>query len=486
MTRRKKTVLILLSIFPGLPLLLIAAALAIRGCDEPPPADEDLKVKRLQIPDDQNAFTYLQQAAKKLKLPKPDAPLARQAQDGKNEAEGPQNEQELFYEIAAGRRWDGPFVERVLKSNAEALALWEQGMAAPHFQTLEVKTWKEELTHGWSYLPIGNLAMLRARAAAKRGDHEAAFAEGLKLVRFGWRIEGDKGCLIEYLVGIAVHGMGHGLMREMLSGCNLPPARLRHYAAELAKCPADAQGLADAFRNDYEVQWEFVEGLVSDKYTPASVTGPSSPSVRELNPRVEIPWGTMRAAVFNPQATRRVFAETARSRIANVSKAFREMTPEDPTLSEFSLLRDVFSGNTLGRSICRILLPASHGALEQKCRANVDLAATRILLALKAYKLEKAKLPATLAELVPEYLDNVPLDDYDGQPMRYNAAKKVVYSVGKNLTDDGGIGTRADHVAAKRKEAEAAGAKLTDGEQKYAEEEFNEWDQPDACFEIKF
>jgi hypothetical protein len=491
MTRRKKTVLIVLSIFPGLPLLLVAAALAIRGCDEPPPYDEDLKVQRLEIPDDQNAFTYLQQAIDKLDMPSRQVPLASANAGQKQEGEASESEWDLFYAILSETRWDAPFVERILKRNAEALALWEQGLAAPHFQAPEVKVLWDTPPNVFDYLGIANLISVRSRAAAKRGDYEAAFQDAMKVVRFGQRIQGDKGGIIEYFVGITVKGMGDSLMRNSLAECTLPPARLRDYASELAKLPADVQGLAEALRNEYAIQRDIIDGVKSGKpdydlYNLGSVSIPGSPGPPfPLNTFV---WGTLRLISFKPNATRRAFAELSRRQVRNAPVLFIERVPEHEDIPEFQpfTVRVVWSGNILGRIICRMLFPAAVGATNQKCHANVDLAATRILLALKAYKLEKGKLPATLAELAPEYLDSVPLDDYDGLPMRYNAAKKVVYSVGKDLKDNGGIGTRADHVAAKRKEAEAAGAKLTDGEQKYAEEEFNEWDQPDACFEIKF
>ena len=486
MTRRKKTVLILLSIFPGLPLLLIAAALAIRGCDEPPPYDEDLKVKRLEIPDDQNALTLFLEAVEKVDIPKRDTPLASQANQQTKEGEGPQDERELFNEIADGRCWDGPFVERVLKDNAEALGLWEQGLAAPHFQAIEVKTLADQIPQVFDYVNFGNLVSVRARAAAKREDYEAAFQDCMKLVRFGHRIEGDKGCLLEWLVGVTVKSTGDGLMRDLLPEGTLPPARLRHYASEVAKYPADA-GLADAFRNEYAVQVETLEGIKSGKYDPSSlmlVTG-AGPA-RGPGPLDSLGWNVLRVTSFRPHETRRTCAEAARSRIESVSKPFKDMAPEDPALPDFRPAREALSGNLVGRMFCTMLLLTSGNVLQQKCRANVDLAATRILLALKAYKLEKGKLPATLAELVPDYLDSVPLDDYDGQPMRYNAAKKVVYSVGKDLKDDGGSTTRAEYVAGKRKEAEAAGEKWTDEDQKGTEAEFDEWSQPDVCFEIRF
>ena len=76
--------------------------------------------------------------------------------------------------------------------------------------------------------------------------------------------------------------------------------------------------------------------------------------------------------------------------------------------------------------------------LEQKCTRNISVAATRLLLALKGYKMDKGGLPETLDELVPAYIEAVPPDDFDGRPFRYSASRKVIYSVGKNLTDDGG------------------------------------------------
>ena len=39
---------------------------------------------------------------------------------------------------------------------------------------------------------------------------------------------------------------------------------------------------------------------------------------------------------------------------------------------------------------------------------------------------------------MPEYIEAVPLDDFDGQPMRYSKPKRVIYSVGEDLQDDGG------------------------------------------------
>ncbi len=74
----------------------------------------------------------------------------------------------------------------------------------------------------------------------------------------------------------------------------------------------------------------------------------------------------------------------------------------------------------------------------RKCELELEVSATRVLMALKAYKAENGALPESLDELVPEYIAEVPRDPFDGQPLRYSREKKIIYSVGEDLEDDGG------------------------------------------------
>jgi hypothetical protein len=66
------------------------------------------------------------------------------------------------------------------------------------------------------------------------------------------------------------------------------------------------------------------------------------------------------------------------------------------------------------------------------------MSALRVLVALKRYRIARGRLPASLADLVPEYLPEVPLDPCDGKPLRYSAEKQILYSVGEDLKDSGG------------------------------------------------
>ncbi len=69
-------------------------------------------------------------------------------------------------------------------------------------------------------------------------------------------------------------------------------------------------------------------------------------------------------------------------------------------------------------------------------------------LALQAYLLEHDQLPARLAELVPEYLPEVPVDplSQDSSPLNYRRTDDgyLLYSVGENGIDDGGAAPQVD------------------------------------------
>jgi hypothetical protein len=77
---------------------------------------------------------------------------------------------------------------------------------------------------------------------------------------------------------------------------------------------------------------------------------------------------------------------------------------------------------------------------EQGCQAQ--LRAAQVGVAAERYRLAKGAWPAGLDDLVTSgLLKSVPTDPFDGRPMRYRktAGGVVVYSVGPDGTDDGGV-----------------------------------------------
>ena len=67
--------------------------------------------------------------------------------------------------------------------------------------------------------------------------------------------------------------------------------------------------------------------------------------------------------------------------------------------------------------------------------------AARTALAVERFRLSRGKLPESLQDLVPDYLGSVPLDPFDGKPLRYRVTDHgyIVYSIGADGVDDGGM-----------------------------------------------
>ena len=64
----------------------------------------------------------------------------------------------------------------------------------------------------------------------------------------------------------------------------------------------------------------------------------------------------------------------------------------------------------------------------------------QVAIAVEHFRLDTGKLPERLDELVPKYMEKVPIDPFDGKPLRYKRLEKgyTIYSIGEDGKDDGG------------------------------------------------
>jgi hypothetical protein len=90
--------------------------------------------------------------------------------------------------------------------------------------------------------------------------------------------------------------------------------------------------------------------------------------------------------------------------------------------------------------LLRAIMPAFSNCTIIDLRIAAQLRTARAGLAIERYRLAAGKLPESLAELIPTYLDAVPKDPFDGKDLRYKKLETgfVVYSIGKDGNDDGG------------------------------------------------
>jgi len=88
-----------------------------------------------------------------------------------------------------------------------------------------------------------------------------------------------------------------------------------------------------------------------------------------------------------------------------------------------------------------MMAPALAKATQKFAIIQAELDLARVACALGRYRLAHANYPETLEVLAPQFIETLPRDIINGQPLRYRRTdndKFVLYSVGWNEKDDGG------------------------------------------------
>ena len=91
-------------------------------------------------------------------------------------------------------------------------------------------------------------------------------------------------------------------------------------------------------------------------------------------------------------------------------------------------------------SLACTFLPGAGRLFASAQRHVARLESARVALAMLRYRAKKGQLPDRLDDLVPGFIVAVPLDPFDGKPLRCRKEKTgfVIYAVGRDGADDGG------------------------------------------------
>jgi hypothetical protein len=367
--------------------------------------DQELQLARVSIPQGSNAFDVLQAATNNLWWPK--------------------DRERQISDLIKDTNWDDALASTILASNRDALAGWDAAVKLPDLQVPEVSTADDLLPYLSDWKKLAQLAEVRENVLLHNGQDKEAFDKILDHVQLGQKMQNAHGRLIDYFVGTAVHSMGLSQMQHWVGKTHLTPNQLKDYIHQLGLDP-DAEGaaFANTIKTEYQFQIDMLDAMRQGKITN------SDPTDFHPHPSRLLP-------LFNFSQTKALFAKDDLMLVKAAPHHFNEAKLPDMD-SRPSLVAMFLSGNGIGQILHYMILPAIIPSLAKKSQSDVQLQATRTILALRAYQLTHGKLPPDLNALVPEFLDAVPVDDFDGQPLRYSAEKKIVYSVGKNLKDDGG------------------------------------------------
>jgi hypothetical protein len=390
-----------------LALLLLYVFVLVRSLIPATVHDQELQLPRADIPAGANAFDVLRTAT--------------------NYVWWPEAKSVQIDDLTRDTNWDNSMASMVVASNREALAGWDAAAKLKDFQVPPATNFYADLTYLSSWKKLAQIAAVREIFLLHNGQDKEAFDKIMDHVRLGQQMQNAHGPLIDYLVGIALENIDLSQMQHWAGRTHLTPGQLKDYIRKLGVY-SDGQGIAFANAIKAEYQWEV--GSLSFMLD-ANYQG-----------KTDYPWSIRFLPVFNSSQTKALFAKGALTLVDAAPLHYNELKIVEMNARP-SLASMYLSGNAAGQIMYYMGRPAATACLAKKSQADVWLEATRTILALRAYELTHGHLPTDLSALVPEFLDEVPVDDFDGQPLRYSVEKKIVYSVGQNLKDDGGDDTRS-------------------------------------------
>ena len=385
--------------------------------DSPPVNDSDLRLSKIEIPKSENAFYEFMRAYDESRLPA---------------------DTKVLSDLLKNR--DYKAISVILKQNEKVFPIIEKALKLPVFQSPQLQdpskvSFNTRFPEYTKLRKLAHLCVLKADYLFEKGKDREAFDWILKAMKIGQMIEeSPRPLLVTYLVGAACKEIGLKEIRKIVSKTNLPPEELKFYAEAIL----DFQPSDEAFIKGVKMEYALAENFLR-KIEEAS-------EARSIYEKIKREEGWDKSFDFHvrhlgkpyylPNETRLIYVERLRKLISYAKKLYKDAdvsSLELPPPRGFILFRR----NLAGKAWIAILMPIYPNTLYRHFTLKFSHRATAILLALKAYKREKGYLPERLSELVPKYLSKIPIDPFDGQPLRYSREGQVIYSVGRILRDLG-------------------------------------------------
>lgn len=235
-------------------------------------------------------------------------------------------------------------------------------------------------------------------------------------------ISGDRGCLVNLLVQIAVERDAVRILREILEVCRADASVLERVSEALVRLPDWPEAHARAMAGE--------EAGLGIMIWESWLTGTASSVNRGGSPA-----GLLRVwLAADYLAYLRLFRRIHERR-------------HDPTweiLGDGPLIEEAFERDVPRYAVLtRSLMPALDRVRQQAAASEATRLVARYGVQLARYRLATGSYPETLAALAPDLRAELPdpVDPCTGKPLVYRREGEgfVVYSLGQNQKDDGGV-----------------------------------------------
>jgi hypothetical protein len=386
---------------------------------------QDLESNRRQMPDEENIGLVVITAQKLM-------PTAWPSWDHK----GPEAERlrESFSDLKPQNQLSAEQIKALREETRRADAAIQEAMKA-----LDMSWGRFPISYGSGVGIIGtllphtqdtrNMAYLLGAAAdlkAQDGDADGAL-NVCRAIMKNARAVGDEPFFISMLVRVAVRAVARGKFERVLAQGEPSDAALVQMQILLEEELKDNLLLTGA-RGERAVGDEIMSDLQRSPGRARQLVGLTSggPGISIMS------LDGLRMLMPGAMKTNRMAMLKFNSQVVEIAKL-----PVDEQFKEFKNV-DASAGKL--PPMARLIVPALVKVANASLR---DIAQTRcaiVMVAAERYRRAEGHLPASIADLVPKYLPAVPLDPFDGKPLKMRRFEEglAIYSVGEGQVDEGG------------------------------------------------
>jgi len=392
-----------------------------------------------------------------------DAPISMEEHDRRRDEANRQ------FDLAGNRPWskaDCPLVAGWLEVNEKPLRLIVEASGRPRFYSPLVSPAQKKGTFaGASWGPEFSFVIEAVRALIARAHlhiSEGKTPQAMEDLLAGHRLArlfGQGPTCIHGLTSAALDALVFRVDATMAHYGKLTLQQAQCYSEQLRKLPPlpSAVERIDRFdrllaadmicavaRGDLDILWLLSQGWEKIYWTPESL--------RPIAAWMFID-GDLMLRTSNEQFDRLV-AAGRRPSFAERIKALRDMEKEvkkeyETRAKPLAITAQALKTTSPRKAVSQTAVLSLMNLIEFGVRDSVetqqcdeiygDLA--QVALALGAYRTDHGRYPAELAALAPKYIAELPKDRYSDGQIKYRQEKDgyVLYSVGPNLKDDGGL-----------------------------------------------
>jgi len=419
------TAVVVLGAEPSAKLTRLEQPKAIRGwCDTAPQKYPDLMPQYREVPDALNAVPLLLKAKSSLV--------------GWDEMRQKKNQYQRGKEP-----WDVEYWDKMIKKNQKAQQLIHQAAQKPWLQIPFPESPASATTGLMVILNLIKFQEIRVTQSLKKGQLDEAMKQAELAMSLSQKTLMSDSGLIGLLVGIANYQASLQMCESIVQHPKCQLDHLQRIEKWLKQVPRPEQRCQEAFKGEFLFSMKWIGGLYTGRLHYTDLTGGlerdgADAWIRDVMENLQI------HLALQPNRTFKLHAESMRYGIllAATPRWKRAALPKPPSikfLEQDTHVWSYLSPNGMGKFWLSLATPSLIRQCGKIDEFQLRIRSIQMLCALRKYHLKYGTLPNRLEKLVPDFIQKIPTDPYDGKNLRYSMEKKRFWSVGEDGLDHGGL-----------------------------------------------